>query len=110
MPKFAEVVMPSHGSDLHNLLELGEPVKYLAQVTILKAEHLHFICRGRLYRDIPILVSYLEDKTDVSKVTSFIKGEQCLFVFSPVCLHSAFVNKEYANAHCILSQDGITLV
>ena len=55
------------------------------------------------------MVSYLEDETNVSKVASFIQGEEYLLVLSPVCLDAASVDEEEASAHCILSHNSLSL-
>jgi hypothetical protein len=85
--------MSSHSSNLKNLFKFREPIKDLSKVSILKTKHLEIILGGRLDRHVLVLVSYLEDKTDVAKVTSFFKAKQHLFVFSPECLDTTSVDK-----------------
>ena len=73
MPQFAEVVMPPHCPDLKDLLEFRETVKDLGEVPVLQTEHLHVIIVALLNRHVPILISQLEDKADVTKVASLVQ-------------------------------------
>ena len=97
--------MSSQCSNLKNLFKLREPIKDLTKVSILETKHLDLIFGNLLNRHVLVLVSDLENETNVAKVASFFKTEQHLFIFSPVDLDTTPVDKVYARAYRVLPHD-----
>ena len=69
--QFAKVVLASNCSDLEDLLEFGEALKYFNEVLILKGEHFLFVLRVLLWV-VVVLVAHLEDVADVAEVATLV--------------------------------------
>ena len=72
MPQLSEIVMPPHCTNLENLLELRETIKDLSQISILETKDLYIVFRAVFYRHVSVLIPYLENETNISKVAPFI--------------------------------------
>jgi hypothetical protein len=103
VPQLPEVVVSSHGSNLQHFLELWEAVEDLGEVPVLKTENLDFILRIFFHWDVPVLISNLKDKTDVSEVASHFERHKMVGGVPPEHLHLALVKEENAAADCVLS-------
>ena len=89
--------MSSQSSNFDHIHELGVSVKNFPKVLILQTVDLQFV--WDLACHVPVVISYLEDKTDITDVASLVKLYQWLISISAKDMSLALLDEVDSCAH-----------